>query len=618
MKRFLALLLALTFSLFCFAGCSKIGSDGNGAEIDIYLGTKPLNLDPAIAYTDENTVQILNLIFEGLFKLDSNGKLQKALCKKNEVYETARTSITEMKITINSTHWSDGSEVQANDIVYAWRRILDPEFSSPAASMLYAIRGAKAAKLGEISIYDIGVYPSSKNTIVVEFEDGADIDEFLYNLASPALVPLRENKISTYTDTWSRSSTDLSSNGPFRVRKFSSNPTEILVLQRSKYYNLNIVTKTEGADKFVTPYRINIHFDQPVDLSVVYLKDAQESVMSQYAAKELFYLSSITKSVMEANSLKLKYIDASSTFSYIFNCNKSYFADPKVRYALSIALDREYMAELVGMGTEAATSLLPSMVFNTKKGTSFQQKSGDVLPATAQLDEAKRLISKSGINPKSIGQIEVYYRLDPVNDSAGSDRLGYQSKERAIAQYTKTAWEELGFSVVVRGVGDAEMETRYNNGSYDVMAIDFSVVSPYAFYNLAQFAREYSGSSKLVMEGDANFDESVGQVRYYISLPHICGYVSEAFEALIDSAYSEQDEKAKAQILHDAEKTLLEEGGICPLVFNKTNYTSQEISGLKTTYWGTVDIKKANLKNYEKYNFAETTDEETEETEETN
>ena len=276
------------------------------------------------------------------------------------------------------------------------------------------------------------------------------------------------------------------------------------------------------------------------------------------------------------------------------------------------------MAELVGMGTEAATSLLPSMVFNTKKGTSFQQKSGDVLPATAQLDEAKRLISESGINPKSIGQIEVYYRLDPVNDSAGSDRLGYQSKERAIAQYTKTAWEELGFSVVVRGVGDAEMETRYNNGSYDVMAIDFSVVSPYAFYNLAQFAREYSGSSKLVMEGDADFDESVGQERYYISLPHICGYVSEAFEALIDSAYSEQDEKAKAQILHDAEKTLLEEGGICPLVFNKTNYTSQEISGLKTTYWGTVDFKKANLKNYEKYNFAETTDEETEETEETN
>ena len=66
MKRFLALLLALTFSLFCFAGCSKIGSDGNGAEIDIYLGTKPLNLDPAIAYTDENTVQILNLIFINL------------------------------------------------------------------------------------------------------------------------------------------------------------------------------------------------------------------------------------------------------------------------------------------------------------------------------------------------------------------------------------------------------------------------------------------------------------------------------------------------------------------------------------------------------------------------
>ena len=444
---------------------------------------------------------------------------------------------------------------------------------------------------------------------VVEFEDNADVNEFLCNLASPALVPLRENKISTYKDTWSRSSTDLSTNGPFRVRKFSSNPTEILVLQRSKYYKLNIVTNTEAADKFVTPYRINVHFDLPADLTVVYLKGAQESVMTKYAAKELFYLSGITKAVADANSLKLKTIDASSTFSYIFNCNKSYFADAKVRYALSVALDREHMAELVGMGTEAATSLLPSMVFNTKKGTSFRKASGDVLPATSQLDEAKQLIKESGINPKSLGQIEVYYRIDPVNDSAGSDRLGNQSKERAIAQYTKTVWEELGFNVVVRGVGDAEMETRYNNGSYDVMAIDFSVVSPYAFYNLAQFAREYSGSSKLVMEGDADFDKSVGKERYYISLPHACGYISEAFEELIENAHKETNAKAKAQILHDAEKLLLEEGGICPLVFNKTNYMSQEISGLKTTFWGTVDFKKADLKNYEKYNFANTTSE---------
>lgn len=609
MKRFLALLLALTFSIFCFVGCTKIGEDGNGAEIDVYLGTKPLNLDPAIAYTDENAVQILNLIFEGLFRLNANGKLEKALCKKYEVYQNARTGIKEMKITINTTHWSDGSEVQANDIVYAWRRILDPDFNSPAASMLYAIRGAKSAKLGETSIYDIGVYPSSKNTVVVEFEDNADVNEFLCNLASPALVPLRENKISTYKDTWSRSSTDLSTNGPFRVRKFSSNPTEILVLQRSKYYKLNIVTKTEAADKFVTPYRINVHFDLPADLTVVYLKGAQESVMTKYAAKELFYLSGITKAVADANSLKLKTIDASSTFSYIFNCNKSYFADAKVRYALSVALDREHMAELVGMGTEAATSLLPSMVFNTKKGTSFRKASGDVLPATSQLDEAKQLIKESGINPKSLGQIEVYYRIDPVNDSAGSDRLGNQSKERAIAQYTKTVWEELGFNVVVRGVGDAEMETRYINGSYDVMAIDFSVVSPYAFYNLAQFAREYSGSSKLVMEGDADFDKSVGKERYYISLPHACGYISEAFEELIENAHKETNAKAKAQILHDAEKLLLKEGGICPLVFNKTNYMSQEISGLKTTFWGTVDFKKADLKNYEKYNFANTTSE---------
>lgn len=601
MKRILALILAVLFSAFCFVGCSKIGADGKGAVIDVYLGTKVMNLDPAIAYTDENAVSILNLIFEGLFRLDDSGSLEKALCKKYSVYENDRTGKTEMKITIRNTHWSDGSEVQANDIVFAWRRILSPDFSSPAAAMLFPISGAQAAKLGEISIYDVGVYASAKDTVVVEFEDGADPEEFLLNLASPALVPLRENKISTYPDTWSRASTDLSTNGPFRVKKFSSDPAEVLTLQRSKFYYLNQETKTEAADKFVTPYQINVHYDTPVDLNLVYSKTAETDVIGMYQAKELFYLSGLTQEVVSENRLKMKTAQASSTFSYLFNCNKAPFNNSTVRYAFSIALDRDYLADLVGMKTKPATSLLPSMVFNTGKGTSFQKKSGNILPKTSQIEEAKQILADAGIKPSSFGQIEIYYRVDSTNDNSGSDQLGYRSKERAIAQYTETVWEELGFKIVLKPVSDADMEARYNAGNYDVIAVDFQAISPLPFYSLAQFSAPFSGSSALLSAGVAGFDASLGKERYYVAKPFANGYSSASFDALIADAYAETNEKKKASLLHEAEEVLLTDGGICPILFNTTSYVSQGLSGLSSTYWGTTVFTKANLKNYEKY-----------------
>ena len=90
MKKVLAILLALTLCVGMISGCTKIAKDdpaAKGAELEVYMGTKVLNLDPAASYTDENAVQILGLIFEGLTKLDENGKLKKALAKKIEITE---------------------------------------------------------------------------------------------------------------------------------------------------------------------------------------------------------------------------------------------------------------------------------------------------------------------------------------------------------------------------------------------------------------------------------------------------------------------------------------------------------------------------------------------------
>lgn len=608
MKKILSFALALAMCILCFAGCTKIEDDdpnGSGAVIDIYLGTKVYDLDPAIAYTDENTSKILSLIFEGLMKIDENGKLSNALMDKYEIITDEKTGERSMKLSINTTYWSDGSLVQTNDIIYAWKRILDPAFECEAASLLMGVKGAHARKMGEIGEDDIGVYSLSKDEMVVEFEEGADIDEFLYNLASLALVPVRETKLKSYPDTWSKKSSDLSTNGPFRVRRFSGEAGENIVLERSKYYYLSNIANNENIDKYVTPYQIIIHYDTPLDRAVVYDEKATTDIISMLSSRDLFYASNLTSPVLSNfKSSSVKYNDLASTYSYYFNTNSAIGSNASVRYALSIALDRNAIAEAVGGGADAATGLIPGMIFNTKKGTSFRKKGGDILSSSAKIDEAKNILAEAGIDPSTYEEIYLYYISDSVNDSYQSAEWGYMSKEKTVASYAKKAWEELGFKVVMKGVPADVYAEVYKSGDYDVIGLDYQMMSAYPIYNLAPFAKAYSGR---VSEEDT--DSSV----IYNALPHVTGYYNEAYDALIAEAFSTTDQKEKAAKLHEAEELLIKDAPVVPVIFNSDAYVTSGLSEISTNFWGANMFTKAYLNNYVDYLLGTNTTSETEE-----
>ncbi len=596
MKKVLAFLLALSMCLVFVTGCTKISKDdpaAKGAEFDIYLGKKVMNLDPAIAYTDDNAVKILNLIFEGLFRLDEKGKLKKALAKKYEILEDPKTGEDYLEITINDTYWSDGSAVQANDVVYAWRRILNPDFNSPAASMLYCIKGAKDAKSGDISVYDIGLYAVKANKFRVFFEEGANIDEFLYNLSSPALVPVRENKVASYPDKWSTSATDLSTNGPFRVKKFSADdPTELMTLERSKYYYLNQEVETEAKDKFVTPFRINVRYDVKMDGMIVpsdvLVNVAESDVATMFNNKEIFYVSGLTAATAGAYGKNVQIEEEASTFMFYFNFSSDAFEETVIRQAFSMALDRNAIAANIGLGTTAATGILNSKVFNTKKGTSFR-KGNDAISGSGNLTGAIELLNQNGIDPADYDTIYVLVRGDEMNDSYDSEMNDRMSNEKAILYAAVQTWTDLGFSVEmdIRNYHDYDDEgvdngfiAAYESGDYDIVGMDYQMISAYALYNLAMFSSEYSGNASLLK-----------------------GYTSEAFDTLLDEAFKESDADKRAEILHNAEKLLVDtEAAVIPVVFNANAYVvAKELSNVKTDYWGVQIFKKANLKNYVQY-----------------
>ncbi len=603
MKKILSFALALAMCVICFAGCSQIADDdatGKGAIIDMYIGTKVYNLDPAISYTDESVAKILSLVFEGLAKIDENGKWEKALMKDYELEEIEMddgSTRWEMKVSINTTYWSDGSLVQTNDIIYAWKRILDPTFDSPAASMLFAIDGAYDRKNGKISEDDIGIYSTAKDKMVVQFEETVTkemIDEFLYNMASLALVPVRETKVKTYPDTWSKKSSDLSTNGPFKVKKFTGTEGEEIVIERSAYYYLSQETDNEAIDKYVTPYRLVFHYKEPLDMAVVYDNRADTDIIGMLADNKLFYASNLHGKVLDNfKASDVKYNDVASTYTYYFNTSSEIGSNATVRYALSLAIDRAAIAEELANGAKAATGLIPSMIFDTKKGTSFRKQNGDILPSAANTTEAQLLLDEAGINPASFDTIYLYYIKDATNDSYQSSEWGYESKEKLVAMHTKAAWEALGFKVVIKGVTAEEHANVYANGKYDVIGLDYQMVSAYALANLTPFAKAYSGR---VLEEDK------GVRLEYTQLTHISGYESEAYDALIKTAVEATSQKDRAAALHDAEKLLLKDAAVVPVIFNSEAYVSSALSDIDVNFWGCNLFTKTYLNNYVEHN----------------
>lgn len=569
MKRVLAVILCALMLLGVLTSCTTIEGDNKGMIIDIYLATELFDFDPANNFNDDAMVKFYDLIYEGLTDLDENGKWKKALMSSYKVGGNEDDGYY-LLITLNTTKWSDGRTVQAADFVYAWKRILDPDYQSEAASLLFDIKNARTAKLGDCSVDDIGLAAVDTYVLQVTFEGKIDVDAFLTTVASPALVPLREDVI-TREEHWAKQSSTIITNGPFAIKEMTNG--EIIRLERSGYYYLDTEDDTQAVDTYVIPYRLITNYSYG-DL---------EAQLAKYEAGELFYLGEIALSAREKYQKEAVITDELATHTYVFNTENPLFADSRVRQALSLAIDREEIVNIVTYA-KAATGLIPYPIHDANAKGSFRTTGGDVISSSADVAAAQALLKEAGV-------------------SGGSFTLSIRPNEvdRAIATYVKSVWDSLGFDVTVEEVAAKKIpdyekaykdtfSLRYAERDFDVMAIDLQMLSTEAFPTLAAFATSFSGNG---VDMDSPTYDLYG---------HVSGYASEAYDALIESAYAEKDSAARLEILHQAEELLMQDMPVIPLIFLQDAYLiHSDLSGYSSTYYGTRDFKRMRLKNYVDY-----------------
>ena len=418
-------------------------------------------------------------------------------------------------------------------------------------------------------------------------------------------------------------------------------------LERNTYYYRN--AEKDALNSSVAPYRIL------VDCTM-----SDEDIMKEYKNGHIFYVGDIPYSVRKSDAEFLKQnakvTDALSTFVCSLNENAlisnkngeavKLFADKDVRQALSLVIDRKAIAEAV-VFAEAATGLVPTGVFETGAGTSFRTENTAILKTSANKSAAEKLLKDKNITP---------------SDYSFSVKVAaYDDTNIAITEMIAAAWRDLGFNVTVEKITTIQnndilkaIKDEVNNKSsdicddlfveailrakYEVIAFDYNAFSVDAYSVLANFATAFSGMAndlnttvltphRTGYQNDAynTLMEAIYYVPYFASLDRDTGYTflgdtfytKEEFQKLYDKVKAVYEKYnitpstnsgdwtwQKAVLLHEAEKLLLADMPVIPVLFNKNAVLqSSELSGVWSTYYAPAIFQHTTLNNYDNYSY---------------
>ncbi len=684
-KRIVALLLCLVLCLPTFVACANKSGNGNdkGAYVTMYLTDEIYNFDPVYAYTNEEAESIVSLMFARLFSLNNEGKLQYELAKSYEMKTNEKTGEVYMLLTLRDTWWSDKTRVNAEDIVYAWKRILNSENSFACASLLFDIKNARAVKAGNCSIDDLGIYALNDTTLQINFEGPIDEKSFLMNLTSLALAPLREDYVSK-GDDWAKKPGTMVTSGPFKLSKTlfdeqkatytdihatdtTGSPIEsekretsytysMLILERNSFYMRDPDDKDLAINKSVNPYRIIVDCSKTDEeiwqayqggQTVSFDADGDPTTADTVTVcGDIFYIGSIPLSLRtNADVMKKAAIsDALSTQVLYLNENalikntstgkqEALFANADVRRALSLALDRQAIAQSLVLA-QAATALVPNGIYEKNTSGSFRKTGGALISTAADTTTAQSILAQAGIDPSD-------YAFSIVVN-ANDDAL------KMMAQAAVDAWSALGFRVSLNLRGtilnndyyepiasiptDLCDELYFENllyNEYEVIALDYCAYTADAYSLLAPFASDFSG----MVDSDFNmiahttgyaseeYDALIEAIYYlpYYSRITAADYQSfviydsaEAFQAVLDGVGAVYETygvdpngnvaSARAALLHEAEKVLMNDMPVIPVVFNQNaTIGSKQLKKVSDDLYTSYNFTDAKLKNYGDY-----------------
>ena len=346
---FLILPILIAFAAIAAAACSS-GDSGvvtndlaPNQEFRLRIAGDPSTFDPQLASFSEE-ISIAKQIFRGLFTYDEELNVVPSVATQMPTKENGGISDDGLTYTISlrtDATWSDGVPVTANDFVYAFKRLFDPDAGGQGYYFDFytAIDGAEAFAYEDGTAESVAVVALDDYTLQIQLTHAQPTLPTL--LALWPASPLRQDLIEQYGDAWTEPG-NLIGNGPFVLTEYS--PEQQIVLESNPLY---------WGD------------DQPTLSKLVYRiipEDSAALIAYQNGELDMTVIPLADSSRFQGNSEQIRYAEL-ETFALQYNHLAPPFDNALVRQAFSRAIDREAYVQAIrgGVGEPAHGWLPPGM-----------------------------------------------------------------------------------------------------------------------------------------------------------------------------------------------------------------------------------------------------------------
>jgi oligopeptide transport system substrate-binding protein len=358
----LTLGVASIWTSLTLAGCQRQSSR---ADLVLINGAEPETLDPQVC-TGQPDGRVAAALFEGLTRVDpETAEARPGIAERWDISPDGRTYTFHLR---TNALWSTGQPITAADVVYSWRRVVDPSTAADYASQLFYVKNGEAIGTGKLKdLTQLGVRAIHDHQVVVELENPTPF--FLDLCAFRTLVVVPRWTIEQYGDRWLMAR-PLPSSGCYQLEDWKVND-RVRIRKNPRHWDAaNIQTEL---------------------IDLIHL-DSATTALNLFETGQADVIWDKTLIPMELMDI-LKQRPYVHTFSYLatyfirFNVNKKPFDDVRVRRALNMAVDKRRIAtQIMKAGETPAETLVPpgTAHYTSPKGLTYNPT------------EARRLLAEAG------------------------------------------------------------------------------------------------------------------------------------------------------------------------------------------------------------------------------
>ena len=492
----------------------------NTAGFTVQYGPNPETLDPALNSAIDASNTIIT-VFEPLLLINENNEV---IGGQAESWEASEDGLTWTFTMRDGLKWSDGTDLNAKDFEYSFKRMADPDTAAPyAETCLGMIEGFEEAAGFPDADGNPTVEPNLDALNVKASDDGKTLTIVLAYpcsyfdkiVAFAAMSPVQKATVEANGDAWCTSPDTYVCNGPFMITEWT--PSERIVLTK----NPNYVGGWDSS-KIVSE-----------SITLLLLEDSSAS-FAAYNSGEAVLIKDVPTdeipSLTKAEDGGDFYVDTIlGTYYVSLNLKRDAFKDAKVRKALALAIDRDYVANTIMQGTYSTADSIVGPGVVDEQGYFHDNGNAPYISADyeANLAEAKKLLAEAGY-PNGEGYPTIEYSC---NDA------GYHVP---LAEYLQQAWGDLGITLTINKMEWSSFTPARRAGEYDVARNGWVMD-----YN------DPSNMLDLFCSGNGNNDGK---------------YSNPEFDAAIEASRVADVTEHFAQ-LHKAEDILMEDTGCLPIAY---------------------------------------------------